>query len=212
MDVYPTYKKLLKNHPAPENLLKQEKSSSALIFYWGINKVFPQLDLHNIFFAKDYKAEFKAIFEEKKLHSDPTVYLNISSKYKNNDAPNGCENWFVMINTPNNTGQDWAEWTQIARRNIINKVNRILGEDIENYIDIEEILDPVKIESRTSSLGGSLYGNASNNKYAAFLRHSNFHSKIKGLYFCGGSVHPGGGIPLCLQSAKIVSELIPSKG
>jgi len=212
MDVYPTYKKLLKNHPAPENLLKQEKSSSALIFYWGINKVFPQLDLHNIFFAKDYKAEFKAIFEEKKLHSDPTVYLNISSKYKNNDAPNGCENWFVMINTPNNTGQDWAEWTQIARRNIINKVNRILGEDIENYIDIEEILDPVKIESRTSSLGGSLYGNASNNRYAAFLRHSNFHSKIKGLYFCGGSVHPGGGIPLCLQSAKIVSELIPSKG
>lgn len=208
MDIYPTYKKLLKNHPAPENLLKQEKSSSALIFYWGIKKEFAQLDLHNIFFASDYKAEFKAIFEDKTLHTDPTIYLNISSKYKKSDAPEGCENWFVMINTPNNTGQDWDHWTKLAKENILKKLQRMLGEDVSKLIVVEEILDPVKIESKTSSLGGSLYGNASNNRYAAFLRHANFHSKIEGLFFCGGSVHPGGGIPLCLQSAKIVSDLI----
>ncbi len=208
MDIYPTYKTLLKDHDAPENLLKQEKSSSALIFYWGIKKEFTQLGLHNIFFAADYKAEFKAIFEDNTLHTDPTIYLNISSKYKKDDAPEGCENWFVMINTPNNTGQDWENWKEIAKENILKKLSRMLGEDISNYIVAEEILDPIKIEAKTSSLGGSLYGNASNNRYAAFLRHANFHKKIKGLYFCGGSVHPGGGIPLCLQSAKIVSELI----
>jgi phytoene dehydrogenase-like protein len=55
---------------------------------------------------------------------------------------------------------------------------------------------------------GALYGNASNNIFAAFLRHKNFSSNIKGLYFCGGSVHPGGGIPLCLNSAKIAVDLI----
>jgi len=44
--------------------------------------------------------------------------------------------------------------------------------------------------------------------YAAFLRHKNFSSRIKGLYFCGGSVHPGGGLPLCLNSAKITTEII----
>jgi diapolycopene oxygenase len=43
---------------------------------------------------------------------------------------------------------------------------------------------------------------------SAFLRHANFSSRIKGLYFCGGSVHPGGGIPLSLLSARIVSEMI----
>jgi phytoene dehydrogenase-like protein len=43
---------------------------------------------------------------------------------------------------------------------------------------------------------------------AAFMRHANFSSRIKDLYFCGGSVHPGGGIPLCLLSAKIVDEII----
>ncbi len=210
MDIHPTYRKLLKNHVAPEHLLKQEKSSSALIFYWGIDKEFQQLDLHNIFFASDYKAEFKAIFEERRLYEDPTVYINISCKYKRDDAPKGCENWFVMINTPNNNGQDWEKWKAIAKNQILEKLSRILGDDIGKYIVTEDTLDPISIETKTSSLGGSLYGNASNNRYAAFLRHANFHSKIKGLYFCGGSVHPGGGIPLCLQSAKIVSELIPS--
>ncbi|MFT5981073.1 MAG: diapolycopene oxygenase, partial [Flavobacteriales bacterium] len=47
-----------------------------------------------------------------------------------------------------------------------------------------------------------------NNRMAAFLRHPNFSQNLKGLYFCGGSVHPGGGIPLCLLSAKILDELI----
>jgi diapolycopene oxygenase len=54
-----------------------------------------------------------------------------------------------------------------------------------------------------------LYGSASNSKFSAFLRHPNFSNQIKGLYFCGGSVHPGGGIPLCIKSGQIVADLIP---
>ena len=94
------------------------------------------------------------------------------------------------------------------RKNIIQKLNRILKTDIESLIEVEDILDPRTIESRTSSAQGALYGNSSNNMFAAFLRHANFSSSIKNLYFCGGSVHPGGGIPLCLLSAKIMSEMI----
>ena len=75
-------------------------------------------------------------------------------------------------------------------------------------IEVEETLDPVKIEQQTSSFMGALYGTSSNSKFAAFLRHPNFNTAIKGLYFAGGTVHPGGGIPLCLKSARIVSELI----
>ncbi|WP_317128166.1 hypothetical protein [Maribacter caenipelagi] len=70
-------------------------------------------------------------------------------------------------------------------------------------------MDPVSIEKNTSSYRGALYGAASNNKFAAFLRHPNFSNTIKNLYFCGGSVHPGGGIPLCLLSAKIIGDLVP---
>jgi phytoene desaturase len=210
MDIWFTYHKLLKAHPKlhPQKILSQERSSSALIFYWGIRDQFKELDLHNIFFSADYEAEFDHIWQKKDIHHDPTVYLNISSKYKLDDAPEGCENWFVMINVPANTGQNWDEMITKARGNILNKLSRLLGKDISPLIVNERILDPRRIESRTSSYQGSLYGTSSNNQFAAFLRHANKSSKVKDLYFCGGSVHPGGGIPLCLLSAKIVSSLI----
>jgi phytoene desaturase len=209
MDIFPTYKQLLKNQRYPKKTLNQERSSSALIFYWGIQKNFPELDLHNIFFSESYEREFDAIFNKKSIINDPTVYINISSKENPSDAPVGHENWFVMINAPGNYGQDWELLKQEAKRNIISKLNRLLKTDLEKLITTEHILDPVGIETDTSSYRGALYGAASNSKFAAFLRHPNFSRAIENLYFCGGSVHPGGGIPLCLLSAKIVNDLVP---
>jgi phytoene desaturase len=209
MDIWFTYNKLLKDHPKlhPKKTLQQERSSSALVFYWGINKKFENLDLHNIFFSADYKAEFDQIWKEKTIYHDPTIYLNISSKYKTDDAPEGCENWLAMINVPANTRQDWDALIADARKHILAKLANQLGEDIEKLIICENILDPRSIETNTSSYQGSIYGTSSNSKYAAFMRHANRSAQIKNLYFCGGSVHPGGGIPLCLLSAKIVAAL-----
>ncbi len=210
MDIYPTYKQLLPHQKHPKKVLQQERSSSALIFYWGIAKTFPELDLHNILFSNNYKEEFHHLFEKKSLSDDPTVYINITSKENPTDAPDHSENWFVMINAPGNYGQNWSEMTKQARKNIIHKINSTLSTDIEPYIKTEFVLDPVGIEKNTSSYRGSLYGAASNSKFAAFLRHPNFSSAIDHLYFCGGSVHPGGGIPLCLLSAKILNDCIPN--
>jgi diapolycopene oxygenase len=210
IDIQFAYRNLLKNQPAPENILSQPRSSSALIFYWGVNGVFDQLHLHNILFSKDYKAEFDSLFKSKTMHPDPTVYINITSKYNSTDAPAGKENWFVMINAPNNEGQPWRDWIPAARKNIIHKINTILKTDIEPLIEEEAVLHPETIESNTGSYRGALYGSASNNKMSAFLRHANFSKKIGDLYFCGGSVHPGGGIPLCMLSAKIVDDLMHS--
>ena len=207
-DVVPTYRRLLTDHHAPEKILSQERSSSALIFYWGVQKEFLKMDLHNIFFSKDYKKEFDYIFNKNLIHEDPTIYINISSKEESGDAPKGCENWFTMINVPNNSGQDWDSMIDKARKNILKKLSRLLDHDIDELIEYESIIDPRDIESRTQSFQGALYGAASNNKFSAFLRHPNFKNSIKNLYFCGGSVHPGGGIPLCLLSGKIVAELI----
>jgi phytoene dehydrogenase-like protein len=198
----------LRKQKQPKLLLDQPKSSSALIFYWGIKQHFPELDLHNILFSEDYKTEFDHIFKKGSIYHDPTVYINITSVCKADDAPPGCMNWFTMINVPNNQGQEWDKLIAVARENIISKVNRILKTDLEPLIKVEEILDPRTIESKTSSAQGALYGNSSNNKFAAFLRHANFSSDIKNLYFCGGSVHPGGGIPLSLLSAKIMTEIV----
>lgn len=208
MDVVNTYLKLLPMVKQPKKILNQPKSSSALIFYWGIKKEFKALSLHNIFFSKDYKNEFECLFNNQSICDDPTVYINITSKYKPDDAPAGCENWFTMINVPNNSGQNWDALIAKARENILHKLSRMLARDIRPLIACESMLDPRLIERKTSSWQGALYGNSSNNRYAAFLRHANFSSEIKNLYFCGGSVHPGGGIPLCLLSAKIATDMV----
>ena len=208
MDVYNSYQKLMPNIKKPMKTLNQPKSSSGIIFYWGIKKEFKELGLHNILFGKNYEEEFDTIFSKKSISSDPTIYLNITSKHTPEDAPPGCENWFSFINVPNNSGQDWDLFVADARENMIKKINRILKTDIRPLIDAEMVFDPRVIENRTSSAFGAIYGNSSNNKFAAFLRHANFSKDIKGLYFCGGSVHPGPSIPLCLLSAKITTGLI----
>ncbi|MHA8065115.1 1-hydroxycarotenoid 3,4-desaturase CrtD [Aquirufa sp. ROCK2-A2] len=206
-DIRPSYLGLLSEIPAPKKLLNQEKSSSGIIFYWGMNKNFDELGVHNIFFSDNYRSEFDAIFQSKTLFEDPTVYIHISSKLEKTDAPPNSENWFVLINTPANEGQDWENLVKETKERVLDKVGRILGYSIREYLISEDSLDPIKIEQRTTSSGGALYGNASNNQFAAFLRHPNYRPAIKNLYWVGGSVHPGGGIPLCLSSAKIAADL-----
>lgn len=208
MDVVPTYRHLMPTQKAPEKSLQQERSSSAVIFYWGIDRSFPDLDLHNIFFSDNYQAEFDAIFRDKTLFDDPTVYVNITAKDVHGDAPAGKENWFVMVNAPHDTGQDWDTLSKTLKKQVLDKLNRNLTVDLANHIEEEWVLTPPLIADKTASFTGALYGAASNNRMAAFLRHPNFSRHISGLYFCGGSVHPGGGIPLCLLSAKIVADLI----
>jgi phytoene desaturase len=209
MDVHFTYEKLLKDFPFhPKKILAQEKSSSAVVFYWGIKSEFSDLGLHNIFFSENYKKEFKSIFETKEMDSDPTIYVNITSKIEKKDAPANSENWFVMVNAPINVGQNWNEIVSILRKNILEKLSKVLKTDIESLIEVEEVMDPLKVEALYSGKQGSIYGNASNSRTAAFYRHPNFSKKLKGLYFTGVTVHPGGGIPLALNSAKIVERCV----
>lgn len=104
----------------------------------------------------------------------------------------------------------WDKLIAEARRNIIQKINKTLGINIEPHIEFEQTGSPLSIEQKTLSSGGALYGTASNSMFSAFLRHPNTLSKIQNLYFVGGSVHPGGGIPLCIASSDIVCREIPS--
>ena len=208
MDVNLTYDRLLKGLKKPFFIKNYQPSSSAVVFYWNMNKSFSGINVHNIIFSKDQKKEFDYIFNKKSIYNDPTVYICSTSKIVKEDAPDGCENWFILINSPFDKGQDWEIIKKELRNNIIKKINTTLKVNVENNIINEKILTPVDIETETLSKFGSLYGSSSNSLQSAFVRHPNFSKNINNLYFCGGSVHPGGGIPLCLNSAKIVSELI----
>ena len=208
VDIHWFYSTLLPDSKRLAKLNREERSSSALIFYWGMRGLSPELDIHNIFFSASYEAEFNSLFRKKEVFYDPTVYIYISSKYNKTDAPEACENWFVMINAPADVGQNWDELIDFSRERILKKLERMTGRKLSDLIVSEEILSPPDICKQTGSVNGSLYGTSSNSRYASFNRHANFRSDIAGLYFVGGSVHPGGGIPLCLSSAKIVDGLV----
>ena len=212
VDVYFTYRDLLDDPERARQVLKRERSSSALIFYWGIGRSFPELHLHNIFFSRDYPAEFRHLFELKRMFDDPTVYVNITSKMEGGQAPEGKENWFVMLNAPAGGERFTEDVVARAREHTLQKLKRVLGAEVATHIETEDVLTPAGIERNTDSYMGSLYGTSSNSKWAAFLRHANSRAGIPGLYFTGGSVHPGGGIPLCMKSARIVASLIPDAG
>ncbi len=210
IDIWYLYRNLLNSIPFPGKWFRHQRSTSALIFYWGMEMQSPQLSLHNILFSGNYKDEFNFLFNLKTISADPTVYIFVSKKIVPDDAPDGCENWFVMVNAPENTGQDWDGMINETRNTIEEKIKRYTGIEVGKSRKFEFVLDPRGIEVQTASYRGSLYGNSSNSMFSAFRRHPNF-SKIRGLYFTGGSVHPGGGIPLCLSSAKIVADMITAK-
>lgn len=210
VDVTAFYRDLLPDKRRYRRLSRRERSSSALIFYWGL-RLQSSLEVHNLLFSADYKAEFDHLFKYKTLAEDLSVYIFISKKVVPGAAPEGCENWFVMVNAPEDVGQDWKRLTARVREIVLAKIKAVLAIDVEQVLEEEAVLTPVDIARETGSVNGSLYGHSSNSPLAAFLRPPNFSSRYKNLYFSGGSVHPGGGIPLCLASARIVDELLMEK-
>lgn len=210
VDVSVTYPQLLGDEDARQlhRYRRLEPSSSGLVFYWGMGERFPDLTVNNIFFGSDYPREFAEIFDEHRLPDDPTIYINITSKVTPSDAPSGGENWFLLVNAPYVDGQDWASESARMRETVIRRLSESLGRDVSGAIVEEGVMTPEDIERRTMSYRGALYGIASNTRLASFARHPNRSPDYGGLYFCGGSAHPGGGMPLVMLSGKIAADLI----
>lgn len=196
------------------------KSSSAVIFMWGIKNHYSRnLQGHNILFSKDYKKEFQDIFKHHIIPEDPTVYINISSKYNTTDAPKNGENWFVMINVPS-TLKSSTYWNTQNKKKTIDWLRKVLlskiisttENDIHDKVILEKVLTPIDLEQNTNSTNGSLYGISSNNQFSAFFRQQNKDKKYKNLYFCGGTSHPGGGIPLVILSGiNVYRKILKTK-
>lgn len=100
---------------------------------------------------------------------------------------------------------------RVQEKQLLKKVNNTIELNIENNILFERILTPKELENKTAAFRGSIYGISSDKKSSAFLRQQNKSRTINNLYFCGGSAHPGGGIPLVILSGKIVSDISEMK-
>jgi phytoene desaturase len=211
-DVVTTYNDLIEGYNHSKHKLNHlEPSLSGAIFLWGVKRKHGNLVHHNIFFSDNYKKEFQALFRAKKIPNDPTIYIAITSKSDPEHAPAEGENWFVLCNMPYlHKNWNWQNSQKYLRESILKKLEKS-GLDIETNIEYEQIISPEDIYKLYNSNKGSIYGISSNSRWSAFHRPANRNRDIKGLYFVGGSAHPGGGIPLVMLSAKLASDLILEK-
>lgn len=194
-----------------------EMSMSGFALLLGVNRTYPHLSHHNIFFSADYRGEFETLFEEHLPSDHPTVYVNISSVSDPSHAPAGSSNMFVLVNVPpletkNGRGEivgyDWLR-KKDEYKNLILSILESKGlENLREHIVVEKVITPLDFQKDYNAFHGSIYGLSSNNRTAAFMRPPNRYKNIKRLYLTGGSAHPGGGIPLVLLSGKIVSDLV----
>lgn len=212
VDVTTTYKHLLPKTPAIskrlETLQNYEPSCSGFVLLLGTSKTFPELAHHNIFWSDDYEAEFKAIFKDQVPAKDPTIYITATSKADPEHAPENGENWFILVNAPPTTKHiDWTVEAPKYRDLVLDRL-AANGVDVRDHIRVEKILTPVDLEAMSGAWRGALYGPSANSKWTAFRRPHNRSKTVQGLYFAGGTTHPGGGVPMVTLSGKVAAEFV----
>lgn len=186
-----------------------EPSCSGFVIMLGCNKKWEQLKHHNVFFSSDYKKEFDDIFDQKKLPEDPTIYVANTSFSDPNHAPKYGSNLFILVNAPYiHSYQNWPSLKQFYTTFLIEELEKRGLKGLNDSIETIEIITPLDFFDKYRSNRGSIYGTSSNSRFSAFLRPRNKERTFENLYMVGGSTHPGGGIPLVIQSAFNAIELL----
>ena len=136
-----------------------------------------------------------------------TIYISISSLTDSSQAAADRENWFILVNTPADGGNN--TWHYIAEeywKKIQKKLHDFGVELYDEDIIEKKIITPDNFANDINATGGSLYGGSSNSPFSAFLRPQNSSKKYDNLFYVGGTVHPGGGIPLVILSGMICAK------
>lgn len=211
MEVIPVYEKLLNEDKKYVNKLKKkfEPSSSGLIMHLGVKANYPQLGHHNFFFAKDQKRQMKRIFHQHKLPDDPVIYLVNVNKTDPSQAPAGYENLKVLPHIPHIQDKPLTQkdYDKFAERVLIKLENMGL-KDLRKNIVTQDIWTPEDILQTYGSDRGAIYGTLSDKKMNKGFKHPKQSERYDNLYFVGGTVNPGGGMPMVTLSGQQVRDKI----
>ena len=211
MEVIPAMEKLL-HSPASElqKMQRFEPSCSGLVLHLGVNRLYPQLAHHNFFYSDHPQEHFDAVFKSHRLSDDPTIYLVAPCKTDPTQAPNGCEIIKILPHIPHLdpdkplTAEDYAA----LRERVLLKLERMGLTDLRQHIVTEEYWTPLDIEARYYSNRGSIYGVVSDRFKNLGFKAPQRSSELSNLYFVGGSVNPGGGMPMVTLSGQLVRDKI----
>ena len=211
-DIVRTFRDLLpRDQSEPflrKNAARLEPACSGVVLYLGCRKRFPSLLHHNFFFSADSDAEFKDIYERRVPHADPTIYIALPSRTDPTVAPAGCESVYALVHTPYiSSAYDWEQNAARYRDVIVDKLERSGMAGLNDSIETERMITPVDLEQLYWVNQGAIYGVVTKRGLTSAFKTGN-RSEIPGLYFAGGSVNPGAGVPMVLMSGQIGAECV----
>ena len=201
------YTDLLEAPKEAKQVAAAPQSVSGFVLMLAIRGRTPELAHHNIWFPRDYRAEFADVFDDPQPPHDPAIYVCNPAATDPSCAPEGDESWFVLVNAPRNGPVDWDAAGPRYQERILDRLDA-LGLDARGRAKGIIRRTPADLERLTGAPGGAIYGTASMGPRSAFLRPRNESPAVRRLYLATGSAHPGGGVPLVLLSGKIAAELV----
>jgi diapolycopene oxygenase len=211
MEVIPTMKNLLGAPKKEMNALKRfEPSCSGIVVHLGLDRVYPQLAHHNFFYSSDLHAHFRRVFREKKLPDDPTLYVVAPTRTDPSQAPQGCDNIKILPHIPPIdeqkplTREDYVALKEAC----IDKLERMGLKDLRKHIVVEDFWTPFDIEARYASNRGSIYGVVCDRRSNFAFKAPKRSKQFQNLFFAGGSVNPGAGMPMVTLSGQHVARMI----
>ena len=206
------YKELLPKNNEAEKLDKKKYTCSTIMFYWGVDKIYPQLAHHNVFLGGDYKASFDSIFDGHTLPDQPSFYIHAPTRTDTSAAPSGQDTLYVLVpvgHLDDSVEQNWDAIISRARQTVFDRIEKEMGiTDLKDHIKFEIMNTPITWKRTYNLEKGAAFGLSHNFWQVGYLRPRNRHARIKNLYFTGASTHPGTGLPIVLLSARLTTERI----
>jgi phytoene desaturase len=205
------YDRLLPDRDLARRMMNKQFTCSALMFYWGVDKVYPQLAHHTLFLSGDYKAGSDRIFHDHTLPESPSFYIHVPNRTDPSAAPEGGDTLMGLVPVGclyEELGQDFEALRSRAREIVIERVKKLGITDLEAHITHEVCYTPHDWREQFNLARGATFGLKHNISQLGYLRPHNRHSRYKNLYFCGASTHPGTGVPIAFLGAGLVEERI----
>jgi phytoene desaturase len=192
---------------SPEKLEQKQYSCSTFMMYLGVNKRF-DLAHHNILFAKDYRKNVEEITKHKLLSEEPSIYIQNAIVSDDTVAPEGKSTLYILVPVPNNLSKiDWEQATPKLRALVIQMLEQKLGvENVEQYIEQEKIITPTDWEQKIGVYKGATFNLGHNLGQMLVFRPRNKFEELGKCWLVGGGTHPGSGLPIILESARITAN------
>ena len=211
MEVIPAYEKLLLEDEAfMRTLDRYEPSCSGLVLELGLDRKYPQLAHHNFFFSANQKTHFKTVFRKRQLPPDPTIYLVAASRTDPTVAPEGCDCLKILPHIPHIddkrplTREDYMAF----KDRVLEKLERMGLTNLRQHVVFEHCWTPHDIREQYLSNKGSIYGVVSDRFKNLAFKAPKQSVKYPNLFFVGGSVNPGGGMPMVVLCGQNVAKKV----